>query len=48
MQKTALNICLLLLDVGLACHDATKSAVSSNTNSAVSFLLLFIIVHEVH
>ncbi|XP_008242819.1 PREDICTED: CCR4-NOT transcription complex subunit 10 [Prunus mume] len=25
-EKTALNICLLLLDVGLACHDATKSA----------------------
>ncbi|XP_009340640.2 CCR4-NOT transcription complex subunit 10 isoform X1 [Pyrus x bretschneideri] len=25
-EKTALNICLLLLDVGLACHDAMKSA----------------------
>nr|XP_004287280.2 PREDICTED: LOW QUALITY PROTEIN: CCR4-NOT transcription complex subunit 10 [Fragaria vesca subsp. vesca] len=25
-EKTALNICLLLLDVGLACHDAKKSA----------------------
>ncbi|KAL6221652.1 hypothetical protein ACLB2K_005048 [Fragaria x ananassa] len=24
-EKTALNICLLLLDVGLACHDAKKS-----------------------
>ncbi|KAM1809172.1 hypothetical protein ACFX15_025495 [Malus domestica] len=25
-EKTALNMCLLLLDVGLACHDAMKSA----------------------
>ncbi|KAJ0959775.1 hypothetical protein J5N97_000533 [Dioscorea zingiberensis] len=35
-RKTALNICLLLLDVGLACHDAKKSAVkwhrSKNSN----------------
>lgn len=29
MQKTALHVCLLLLDVALACQDASKSAVSS-------------------